>query len=158
MENVFLQYTFIFFVSMIPFLEAFLTVPTAIIVFNFPPVVALIVAILGNAISVLLFVLFGSEINKLFNTIYNKLRKSDKTPMEINPRIKRTFDRFGATGVCFLSSILFSSQIGAGAITTLGASKSQVFIWTNLGMSTLAVVMATLSVVAEGLVSSLVNL
>ncbi|WP_106495804.1 small multi-drug export protein [Lentibacillus sp. Marseille-P4043] len=158
MENVLLQCVFIFFVSMVPFLEVFLTVPTAIIVFNFPPLVALILAILGNAISVLLFVFFGAEINKLFATISNKLRKRDKTHIGINPRIKRTFDRFGATGVCFLSSILFSSQVGAGAITTLGASRSQVFIWTILGVSTLAIVMATLSVVAEGLVSSLMNL
>ncbi|WP_010531503.1 small multi-drug export protein [Lentibacillus jeotgali] len=158
MENVLLQCIFIFFISMVPFLEVFLTVPTAIIVFNFPPFAALIVAILGNAISVLFFVFFGTEINKLFHTVYNKLRKRDRAPVGINPRIKRTFDRFGATGVCFLSSILFSSQIGAGAITTLGASRNQVFIWTTLGVSTLAVIMATLSVVAEGLVSSLVNL
>ncbi len=54
MENVLLQCITIFFISMVPFLEVFLTVPTAIIVFNFPPFVALIVAILGNAISVLL--------------------------------------------------------------------------------------------------------
>ncbi|WP_176448753.1 small multi-drug export protein [Lentibacillus sp. CBA3610] len=158
MENVFLQCIFIFFVSMIPFLEVFLTVPTAIIVFNFPPFAVLIVAILGNAMSVLLFMFFGAEINKLFNTIYNKVRRREKTPMGINPRIKRTFDRFGATGVCFLSSILFSSQVGAGTMTTLGASRSQVFIWTILGVSTLAVVMATLSVMAEGFVSSLMDL
>ncbi|MFD1361779.1 small multi-drug export protein [Lentibacillus salinarum] len=158
MENVLLQCMTIFFISMVPFLEVFLTVPTAIIVFNFPPLVALIVAILGNAISVLLFVFFGAEINNFFNSVYNKLRKRDRRPVGINPRIKRTFDRFGATGVCFLSSILFSSQVGAGAITTLGASRRKVFIWTNLGVSTLAVVMATLSVVAEGFVSSFVNL
>ncbi|WP_117160969.1 hypothetical protein [Paraliobacillus sp. X-1268] len=158
MENLYLQFLFVFFVSMVPFLEVFLTVPTAIIVFNFPPFVALIVAILGNAFSVFLFMFFGTEINKLFNKIYNKFRKSESTPKKINPRIKSTFDRFGANGVCFLSSILFSSQLGAGAITTLGASRSQVFIWTNIGASAVAVVMAILSVVAEELVSSLVNL
>lgn len=158
MENVFLQYGFIFFVSMIPFLEVFITVPTAIIGFNLSPFVVLIVAIIGNAMSVLLFICFGTEINRLFNTIYNKLRKRHKTPMGMNPRIKRSFDRFGTTGVCLLSSVLFSSQVGAGAMTGLGASRSQVFIWTNLGVSTLAVVMATLSVVAEGFVSSFVNL
>ncbi|HLR61359.1 MAG TPA: small multi-drug export protein [Lentibacillus sp.] len=158
MENVLLQCITIFFISMVPFLEVFLTVPTAIIVFNFPPLIALIVAILGNAISVLLFVFFGAEINNLFHSVYNKFRKGDRRHVEINPRIKRTFDRFGATGVCFLSSILFSSQVGAGAITTLGASRHKVFIWTTLGVSTLAVVMATLSVVAEGFISSLVKL
>ncbi|ALX48573.1 hypothetical protein [Lentibacillus amyloliquefaciens] len=161
MENVILQILFIFFTSMVPFLEVFLTVPMAIVVFNFPPLAALIVAIFGNAMSVLLFVFFGAKINKFFNILLNKFHKSDKEPkgpVGINPRIKRMFDRFGATGVCFLSSLLFSSQIGAGTIATLGASRIKVFIWTNLGMSTLAVVMATLSVVAEGFVSSLVNL
>ncbi|WP_202078628.1 small multi-drug export protein [Caldalkalibacillus salinus] len=158
MENVLFQFIFIFFVSMVPFLEVFLTVPTAIIVFNFPPFVALIVSILGNATSILIFIFFGTEINKLFHSIYNKLQKRDRQPMGMNPRLKRTFDRLGATGVCFLSSILFSSQVGACALTTLGASRSRVFIWTNLGVSTLAVIMATLSVVAKELVSTLVNL
>ncbi|WP_235989002.1 small multi-drug export protein [Aquibacillus kalidii] len=143
---------------MVPFLEVFITVPTAIIVFNFPPIVALIIAILGNATSVLIIVLFGGEMNKLFNTIYHKFRKQNKPPKKMNTRVKKTFDRFGATGVCFLSSILISSQVGAGTISTLGVSKRQVFIWTNLGVSSVAIVMATLSVVAEGLVSSLVNL
>ncbi|AXF57187.1 hypothetical protein [Salicibibacter kimchii] len=158
MENIFLQYIFVFIVSMIPFLEAFITVPTAIIVFNFSTLAVLVVAVLGNALSVLLFIFFGTEIKKLFNTIYNKLRKKNRTPMSINPRIKRTFDRFGVIGVCFLSSVLFSSQVGATTMTTLGGSKGQVFFWTNMGVITLAVAMAILSVVAEELVSSLVNL
>ncbi|WP_026702139.1 hypothetical protein [Salibacterium aidingense] len=76
----------------------------------------------------------------------------------MNPRVKRAFECFGATWVCFSSSILFSSQVGAGTMTTLGASERQVFIWTNLGVSTLAVIMAVLSVASEKLVSSIVNL
>ncbi|MDT8862114.1 small multi-drug export protein [Alkalihalobacillus sp. MEB130] len=158
MDNVFLQYVFIFFVSMIPFLETFLTVPLAIIVFDFPPIAVVIVAIFGNAMSVLLFILFGTEINKLVSIIYYKLHKKDKKPIKMNARIKRTFDRFGATGVCFFSSILFSSQIGAFSMTTLGAKRSQIFVWTNLGVSALAVAMAILSVMAEGFVITLVNL
>ncbi|MFC3039697.1 small multi-drug export protein [Virgibacillus xinjiangensis] len=158
MENLLLQCLFVFFVSMVPFLEVFLTVPTAIIAFNFPPFAALILAIFGNAVSILVFVFFGTQINRLYHTLYNKLRKRENTSKEFNPRIKRTFDRFGAIGVCFLSTILFSSQVGAAATTSFGISRGQVFIWTILGVITVAVVMATLSVVAEGLVSSLVNL
>ncbi|QQK74932.1 hypothetical protein HUG15_04480 [Salicibibacter cibarius] len=156
--DVFLQYLFVFFVSMIPFLEVTLTVPTGIIAFNFSTITVLIVAVFGNAVSVLIFIFFGAEIKKLFNTIYNKLRMKDRTPSGINPKIKRTFDRFGVIGVCFLSSILFSSQIGATTMTTLGGSRSQVFIWTNLGVGFLAVILAILSVMAEELVSSFVNL
>ncbi|WP_085991177.1 hypothetical protein [Oceanobacillus senegalensis] len=114
--------------------------------------------ILGNEISVLFFIFFGTRINKLFSILYNKFRKREKIPARINPNIKRTFERFGTTGVCFLSSVLFSSQIGTGAVTTLGVSRSRVFLWTNLGVSTMAVVMAILSVTAEGLVTTLVNL
>lgn len=158
MENVFVQYVFLFFISMVPFIETFLSVPTAIIVFDFPPLAVLVVAILGNVFSVLLFMIFGVQIKKFLNTLYNKFRKKDKPPAEMNPRMKRTFDRYGATGVCFLSSVLFSSQLGAGAMTTFGASRGQVFIWTNMGVTTLAVSMATLSVTAEEFVSTLMNL
>ncbi|RPF50400.1 small multi-drug export protein [Aquisalibacillus elongatus] len=158
MENIFLQYLFIFFVSMVPFFETFLTVPTAIIVFDIPPLAALTVAIIGNAISVILFIFFGTEINKFFNFLFKRFRKGNPAPVEMSPRIKRSLDRYGATGICFMSSLLFSSQMGACAITSLGSSKHQVFIWTSLGVSTLAIVMATLSIMAEGLVTSLVNL
>src|SRR5699024_3325095 len=135
-ENILLQYISIFFVSMIPLVEVFVSVPTAIIVFNIPPLAALIVAILGNATSVLIFIYFGAEIKRLFQTVYHKFRNIDKEPIKVNPRIKQAFDRLGPTGVCFLSSVLFSSQIGAGTVSTIGAPRSQVFIWTNLGVST----------------------
>ncbi|PSL42422.1 hypothetical protein B0H94_11526 [Salsuginibacillus halophilus] len=158
MDSLFLQYMFVFFVSMVPFLEVFLTVPTAIIVFDFPPVIVSVVAIAGNTLSVLLFIFFGTEINKFFSTLYNKLRKRDSIPKEVNPRVKQALDRFGATWVCFLSSILFSSQVGAGTMTTLGSSRKQVFIWTNLGVAALAITMALLSITAERLVIEMVDL
>lgn len=158
MDNVLFQYAFIFFVSMVPFIEVFLTIPTAIIAFNTPPFIVLIIAILGNATSVFLFAFFGVRINKLFSILYSKFRKKEKTPKTINPRIKQTFDRYGATGVCFFSSLLFSSQIGAGTMATFGAPRRQVLIWTNLGVSTLAIIMVTLSITAEELVSSFVSL
>lgn|SRR5699024_1161846 len=154
MGNVFLQYAFIFFVSMIPFVEVFVTVPIGTIVFNLPPVFVLIVAVIGNIISVSFFIFFGAEMNKFIN----KFRKTDKSRKEINPKIKESFDRFGATGVSFFSSLLFSSQVGAGAMISFGASKSRVFVWTAMGVSTLASIMAILSVIAEELVISLVNL
>src|SRR5699024_4823812 len=129
-----------------------------IIAFDFPPFAALIVAIIGNSISVLLFIYFGAEINKLFHTMYHKFRKKDKKTVKMNPRMKRTYNRFEETGVCFLSWLLSTSQFVLGTISTIGAPRSQVFIWTNLGVGTLAVIMATLSVMAEELVSSFMHL
>lgn len=158
MENIFLQYSLIFLVSMVPFIEAFLVIPTAIIGFKLPPFIVLIVAFLGNAMSIFLFMYFGAEIKKQLGSLYHTFKKKQKTSKEMNPRIKQSFDRFGATGVCLLSPFLFSSQIGAGAMTTLGVSRKQVFIWTNIGVSTLALVMVTLSIVAEELVASLLNI
>lgn len=155
MENMLLQYGLVFVVSMVPFIEAFFTVPAAIIFFDLPPFVVLIVAISGNALSILLFMSFGTHINKFVNVIYYK---KYQTTITVNPRIKRSFDRFGATSVCFLSPVLFSSQIGAGAMTGLGASKRHVFTWTSAAISTLALVMAIMSIIAEGYISSLLNL
>lgn len=154
MESLFLQYAFIFFVSMVPFAEVFVTVPVGVIVFNLPIFNVLAVAIIGNIISVFFFIFFGSEFNKFFI----KFRKTGKPSKEINPKIKQSLDRFGATGVSFLSSLLFSSQLGAGALMSFGASKSRVLFWTGAGVTTLAGIMAILSVTAEELVISLVNL
>ncbi|MDQ0159969.1 hypothetical protein [Alkalibacillus salilacus] len=158
MENVILQVLFVFFVSMVPFLEVFLTVPMGIIVFDFSPLVTLTIAVLGNAVSVLIFIFFGSTIKAGFHKITQKWRRREVAPASVNPKIKATFERYGALGVCFASSLLFSSQVGASTVATFGISKRKIFVWTNLGMMTLAVTMATLSVFAEEFVVTIVNL
>ncbi|HLR53145.1 MAG TPA: small multi-drug export protein [Pseudogracilibacillus sp.] len=153
MENIFLQYAVIFFGSMVPFLEVFVSIPMGVVGFGLPLFVVLLISIVGNMFSVFLFIFFGTEINKFMT----KFRKTNQPVKKINPKIKETFDRFGATGVSFLSSLLFSSQIGAGTMITLGASKLRVFFWTCAGVSILAGIMAVLSVTAEELVISLIN-
>lgn len=158
MDSIFLQYVFIFFMSAIPFFEVFIGIPTAIIVFNFPPVVSLLIAFVGNVLSVLLFLFFGVEIKKIYDRFARKFRKSSQTSRGVPPRIQKTFDRFGVIGVCFFSSILVSSQLGATTMTSFGASKAKVFFWTNLGVFTLAVIMTILSVAATEFVTDLVDI
>ncbi|PTL38209.1 small multi-drug export protein [Alkalicoccus saliphilus] len=157
MENVFLQYVMIFLVSTVPFFEVFITIPTAIIVFNLSPVLSLVTAFLGNCFSVLLFIYFGGGIRKLYHTFSRKYQKKERPAEGMSPRMKKTFDRFGVIGVCFFSSILVSSQIGATTMASVGASKRKVFLWTNLGVLSLAVVMAISSVVATEFVIRLVD-
>src|SRR5690625_1770921 len=158
MENILIQYLFILVVSMIPFLEVFITVPTGIIVFGLPPVFVVIMSVIGNVISVFLFIFFGSQIYKLFYVFPYRQEKKHKKPKGMGGRMKRTFNRCGINGVSFLSSLLFSSQIGSSAMMSLGGRKNQVFLWTNLGVITLAIVMAILSIVAEEFVSLLVDI
>src|SRR5699024_12872054 len=115
--------------------------------------VVLLISIVGIMFSVFLFIFCGTEINKFMT----KFRKTNQPVKRINPKIKETFDRFGATGVSFLSSLLFSRQIGAGTMITLGDSKIRVFFWTYAGVSIIAGIMDVLSVTAEEQVISLIN-
>lgn len=158
MDNILFQYVMIFLVSTVPFLEVFVTIPTAIIVFNLSPFLSLVTAFLGNGLSVLLFIYFGGEMRKLYHQLYRKFRKREHPGSSMPPRMKKTFDRFGVVGVCFFSSILVSSQVGATTMAGAGASKSRIFIWTNLGVLSLAVFMAICSVVAAEFVIRLVDL
>src|SRR5699024_10545546 len=131
MVNVLIQYLFIFVLSMIPFLEVFITVPTGIIVFDLPVVLVIMLSIFGNVISVFLFIFFGSQIHKLYSALPHRSGKKQKKPSGKNDRMKRIFNRFGINGVSFLSSLLFSSQIGSSAMMTIGGRKNQVFLWTS---------------------------
>src|SRR5699024_3603630 len=141
----FLQYAVIFFGSMVPFLEVFVSIPMGVVGFGLPLFVVLLISIVGNMFSVFLFIFFGTEINKFMT----KFRKTNQPVKRINPKIKETFDRFGATGVSFLSSLLFSSQIGAGTMITLGASKLRLFFWTFAGELLIDSIMAVFYVISE---------
>ncbi len=158
MDNVFLQYVMVFLVSTVPFFEVFITIPTAIIVFNLSPVLSLFTAFLGNCFSVLLFIYFGGGIRKLYHTFSRKFQKKERKAGGMSPKLQQTFDRFGVIGVCFFSSILVSSQMGATTMASVGASKRKVFLWTNLGVFSLALVMTVSSVVAAEFVIRLVDL
>lgn len=112
-------------VSAIPFVESYFGAVIGVAI-GLPPVVAVVVAVIGNAISMLVFVLAADATRR-------KIRQNkglDEVPEpHRRVRLRRLFDRFGVPGVSLLGQTLLPSQITSAAMVGFGASRSAVIVW-----------------------------
>nr|WP_241429028.1 hypothetical protein [Agrococcus sp. ARC_14] len=118
------QWLGIMAISAIPFVESYFGAVIGILV-GLHPAVAIVAAIVGNAISMLGFVFAADAARK-------KVLDRRETLEELSPRrqrLKRMFDRFGVPGVSLLGQTLLPSQITSGAMVSFGASRNAVILW-----------------------------
>ncbi|GEK80696.1 hypothetical protein ABA31_20470 [Agrococcus baldri] len=118
------QWLGIMLISAIPFVESYFGAVIGILV-GLHPAVAIVAAIIGNAISMFAFV-FAADVAR------KKVVEGRETAKEPSPRrerLKRMFDRFGVPGVSLLGQTLLPSQITSGAMVSFGASRNAVLLW-----------------------------
>lgn len=119
------QWLAVALVSMIPFVESYFGSVIGVAI-GLHPVVAVVAAVAGNAVSMLVFVLSVHATRR-------KVRETRGTAdIEASPkrqRLKRMFDRFGVPGVSLLGQTLLPSQITSAAMVGFGASKNAVIGW-----------------------------
>lgn len=119
------QWIAIMLVSAIPFVESYFGSVIGVAI-GMHPAVAIAAAVVGNAISMAIFVLTA-------HAARSKVRKARGTDgVEATPkkqRLKRTFDRFGVPGVSILGQTMLPSQITSAAMVSFGASKNAVIAW-----------------------------
>ncbi|MDN5834160.1 MAG: hypothetical protein L0H46_09765 [Brevibacterium sp.] len=119
-----LQWAGIILVSAIPFVESYFGSVIGVAI-GLHPVVAILMAIIGNVASMLAFV-YGA------GAIRDKARKNrDKSeePSQKRQRLKRMFDKFGVPGVSLLGQTLLPSQITSVAMVGFGANRNAVAFW-----------------------------
>jgi hypothetical protein len=122
----FWQWAAVILISAIPFVESYGGALIGVLA-GVPPVVAIVAAIVGNWISMVLVVL-------LFKKIRER-RGSDEKPL--SPRkqkFKDRFDRFGVAGVSLLGQTVLPSQITSGAMVGWGASRGAVVFWQTISI------------------------
>lgn len=119
-----LQWAGVLLVSAIPFVESYFGAVIGVAI-GLHPVVAILVAVIGNVISMLAFV-YGA------GAIRDKARKNkdkDAEPSQKRQRLKRMFDKFGVPGVSLLGQTLLPSQITSMAMVGFGANRNIVAFW-----------------------------
>lgn len=115
------QWLSVMVASAIPFIESYFGSALGVVA-GVNPVIAIVAAIIGNIISMTLFVTFGEKIRSW--------RKSDEKPVsKRTEKIKRLFNKYGVIGVSLLGQTLLPSQITSMAMVTFGAPKSKVIFW-----------------------------
>lgn len=119
-----LQWAGVLLVSAIPFVESYFGAVIGVAI-GLHPVVAILVAVIGNVISMLAFVYGAGAIRDKAT----KNKDKDAEPSQKRQRLKRMFDKFGVPGVSLLGQTLLPSQITSMAMVGFGADRNAVAFW-----------------------------
>ena len=102
------------------------------------PVVAIVAAVVGNAIALALVVwLIGAARSGV-----TRGRTAERSPKR--QRMRQVFDRYGVPGVSLLGPLLLPSHVTAAAMVGFGAPRARVFAWGVVAVTAWAVVLGTL--------------
>jgi hypothetical protein len=137
----------IFIAGAIPWFEAIAVVPAGIL-FGLDPVLTVLAAVSGNAITIFLFAYAGSSIRQWLIRRRETKGKSGDSPKY--QKAIAAFDKYGIWGMAALGPILIGTQFAAAASVAAGVKPLKVSLLITLSMAiwslVLAVVVASLGV------------
>ena len=105
----------------IPFIESHLAAVIGIVV-GVNPLVAIIAAIVGNILAMLIFVLGAA-------TVRGKVSRQTPERSPRRKRLRQAFDKYGVAGVSLLGQSILPSQVISAALVSFGASRNTVILW-----------------------------
>lgn len=168
------QWIAVMLVSAIPFVESYFGSVIGVAI-GLHPVVAIAAAVVGNTVSMLVFVLSAhatrSKVRSVIANSNNGKRgavataaagaspaaeppviaisdNGEKSESEETPRrqrLRKAFDRFGVPGVSLIGQTFLPSQITSAAMVGFGASKNAVIFWQIISIILWGVVFGTLA-------------
>jgi hypothetical protein len=119
----FLQWLGVMIAGAVPFVESYGGALIGVLG-GIHPAVAIPAAIIGNIISMLVFVLVAHGVR-------SKVRSGRPAKPE-SPRrakLRARFDKYGVAGVSLLGQTILPSQITSAAMVSFGASRNAVILW-----------------------------
>ncbi len=128
----------IFIAGAIPWMEAIAVVPAGIL-FGLDPVLTVIAAVAGNAITIFLFAYAGSSIRTWIIRRREAKGKSGDSPKY--QKALAAFDKYGIWGMAALGPILIGTQFAAAASVAAGVKplKVSVLITTSMALWSIAI-------------------
>lgn len=141
----------IFIAGAIPWFEAIAVIPSGII-FGLDPVLTVVAAVLGNALTIFLFAYAGSEIRQ-----WLLRRREASGKVGESKRFKKAqaaFDKYGVFGMAVLGPILIGTQFAAAISVAAGVKPLKAAAIVTLGMALWAIGIAVALVLigADGIV------
>lgn len=127
--DVWVQYVGTLFISIIPFFESYAAIPIGIIL-GFPSVPIIIIAAVGNWLSVMVFIWLLSGLRKKLVKHNNNENKGSKR----KNRAQRIFNKYGVAGLSFAGPIICFHVCAAISIAS-GAGKAYVSIWQAIAIA-----------------------
>jgi len=141
----------IFIAGAIPWFEAIAVIPSGII-FGLDPVLTVVAAVLGNALTIFLFAYAGSEIRQWLirrGEASGKVGESKRFE-----KAQAAFDKYGVFGMAALGPILIGTQFAAAITVAAGVKPIKAASIVTLGMALWAIGIAVALVLigADGIV------
>lgn len=118
-----LQWLGVMLIAAVPFVESYFGAVVGVIG-GLNPVLAIGVAVVGNIVSMLIFVLSAHGVRAKVS--------AGKAPKELTPRrakLRAAFDKYGVAGVSLGGQAILPSQITSAAMVSFGAPKNAVILW-----------------------------
>lgn len=110
-------------IAAIPFVDSYFGAVVGVLA-GLHPAVAIAAAIVGNVLSLLIFVFVAHRVR-------TKVAAS-RPAREVTPRrakLRASFDKFGVAGVSLIGPAILPSQITSVAMISFGASRNAVILW-----------------------------
>lgn len=159
-------YILIFLLAAVPFIEALVIIPIAIIA-GLNPLIVLTFGIIGNVLTLLLVIIFVDEIKKWRNRRklkqasegtdvrsdsdglvegVDELEYEDDTPNKRTLRARKLWNKYGLPGLAILGPFFVGSHLTAFLSLTLGGTKQRVTVWIILSVVLWSVLFAVLAI------------
>lgn len=135
----YLQWAGVILIAAIPFVESYFGSVVGVVA-GINPALAIAAAVVGNAVSMLVFVLSAHRVRDGI--------VRGKPARELSPRrqkLRERFDRYGVAGVSLLGQLVLPSQITSAAMVSFGAPKNAVILWQLVSITIWGVLFGTLA-------------
>lgn len=118
-----LQWVGVILAAAVPFIESHFGAAIGVLA-GINPVVAILAAVVGNIVSMLIFVLSAHGVR-------SKVRGGRPVKPETPRRAKlrERFDKYGVAGVSMFGWLILPNQFASAAMVSFGASKNAVITW-----------------------------
>lgn len=139
-----LQWAGVLLVSAVPFVESYFGSVIGVAI-GLHPVVAILVAVIGNCLSMLALVYGAGALRD--RAVAKRPKGSPESEKKVakRARLKRMFDKFGVPGVSLLGQTILPSQITSMAMVSFGADRNAVAIWQIISIAVWGVAFGTLA-------------
>lgn len=134
----------IFIAGAIPWFEAIAVIPSGII-FGLDPVLTVIAAVLGNAITIFVFAYAGAQIRQWL--IARRKAKGKEGESMRFEKAQAAFDKYGVFGMAVLGPILIGTQFAAAISVAAGVRPFRAGAIVTAGMILWAIAIAWLLLV-----------
>lgn len=134
------KYMLIFLGAAIPWIEVLAVVPLGII-WGLSPVGVMIIAFIGNMITVIPVVI-GFEKVKVW---YARRQKKKGATSKSSRRGVKLFKKYGVIGLAFLGPILLGTHVASLIGMTMGANRQGMLIWMTISIASWIIAVGTLT-------------